>query len=158
MAKSKLKTLISEHLGIKRKNIEFEYPNNEDSGIRIYDNNKDENIFALNFALDEFCCGILALGDTTFSLNIEGLSEDNKDELCVELLNQTHKMIKSKVGDGINKGIITWSHTNDNTFAKALKSEYNTEDMPWKLVSEFYNPNSTNTVCYFIAKISEDRS
>lgn len=155
MAKSKLKTLISEYLDIKREDIEFIYPEDNEEEIQIVDTNSDRNVLCLEPSTDKFCCGILHLGETAWNNSINSLELEKKNELCVELFNQIQRMYASKNdSDDISEGLITWSHTEDNIFVQALLSEYNTEEMPWKLASKFFNKNSGNVVCYFTAKIN----
>lgn len=157
MERSELKEKLSVLIKVDKKLINFAL--SEDYiAIKV---NKSQVRMCLSE--NAYCCGILECGDTEYTLINEINSKEKRDELAVDCFNQIYDMIKENNGD-INdddddndnlfhKGILTWSHTNDNPIVIGLKSEFNTPDMPWKLVSEFYNPNSGNTVCYFIARL-----
>lgn len=154
MAKSLLKTKIVELLGVKREDIEFEVDTKDYwSAIKV---NK-QKLLAFNFVESNFCCGVLDCGETEISNKFVELSEEHKNSLLVDCFNQLYKMIKENVGTSdkeIAKGLLVWTHTNTNIGAIALRSEFNTEDMPWKFIQEFHNPNSGNTVNYFIANLN----
>lgn len=141
-----LKTRLTELLSIKRDDIEFVETDTE-FGITI----SNEEFIMFEAEQNAFCCGILELGESVIREILENLSQLEKNILIVECMNKIHTMVKRNTS--IRQGIVTFSHITTNPIVIALKSDNNTEDMPWKLVSEFHNPNSNNTVCYFIARL-----
>lgn len=148
MARSLLKTKISEILGIERGKISFDV---DDETFKITIGG-GENLLKFEVEESNYCCGVLDCGETDWSPSLfSSLDEDTRNSLTVDCFNQLYKMIKENVS---TKGLLTWTHTNDNQLAIALRSEYNTESMPWKFIQEFYNPNSSNTVNYFIANLN----
>lgn len=145
MAKSLLKTKIVELLKVRREDIEFQA---EEDVVSITIDNRA--FLSFEIEQNEFCCGIAEAGNTELSdLILRNLSIEDRNSLLIDCMKQCYKMIK----ENRTEGIITYSNTSTNSISEALKSEFNTEDQPWKLVSEFRNPNSGNTVCYFIARL-----
>lgn len=153
MAKSLLKTKIVELLKVDRKSIVFDIDIEEEVSIRI----SGVDLLKFEFIENPFCCGVLDCGTTEISNQFNLLTEDDRNSLLVDCFNQLFKMIRENTGGDegeIAKGLLVWTHTNNNIGSIALRSQFNTEDMPWKFIQEFHNPNSGNTVNYFIANLN----
>lgn len=144
MAKSKLKTLIAKLYNVDRTKIEFNY---DDLSISV----DGQDILSINVDEDPYCCGIQNAGDISIYINSDiDLTEEDKDNLIQKLMNKLLKMIEAYC----NKGLVTFSHVEDNIIVKALTAE--NYDGPWKLASKFINPNSDNTIYYFVAVINQE--
>ncbi len=164
MAKSRLKTLIQEIYGVERDRIEFctEDLNTSDEGVLSIDADNCV-LFSLEANENNWCCGIMDLGETRFNRTYNGFkpsdfTEELQNEFYVQCMNQVYKEYKKAVKAGETKrGLLTWTHTDDNSVVRALLSEFNTEDMPWKLKDTFFNPNSGNTVCLFTANLNVEK-
>lgn len=144
MAKSELKTLIAKLYNVDRTKIEFNY---DDLSISV----DGQDILSINVDEDRYCCGIQNAGGISIYINSDiDLTEEDKDNLIQKLMNQLLKMIEACC----NKGLVTFSHIEDNEITQALIQEsYNG---PWKQVSNFINPNSGNKVFYFVAEINQE--
>lgn len=152
MAKSLLKTKIQELFSVTdRGSISFVV---EEDGDQFVINVDDRIIFSLELRGNEFCCGILELGDTLYSFSINGisvndLSDDDRNELYYLIMEQAVKSISEAYG---NKGLLSWTHIDSNSIVNSLITN---PESSWKLVNEFHNPNSGNTVCQFTAVINQ---
>jgi len=142
MAKSELKTLISQLFNIDRKEIIFDY---NDLSISV----DGDTLLEIDLPEEnKYCCGIYNIGNFLVSLP-DSISEENKINLVQKLMTQLLKMV-AEYG---NKGLVTFSHIEDNIIVKALTAE--NYEGPWKLASSFINPDTKNKVYYFVAEINQ---
>lgn len=139
MALSKLKTMLEE-LNINRNKIEFNY---DDISITVNDN----LIISLDCKENEYCCGILDVGDLYISDLITHFQVTNKILLVQELMNQLLKMISTEN----SHNLITFSHIESNIVTQALLDK--NYKGPFKNVGSFINSKTGSKVYYFIAII-----
>lgn len=157
--KAELIEFLSLILKIKKDSVIFTDTYNT-LNITVIINKVKNTVFGLSFSDDTYCCGITAAGNTGIYHPgaIGGLSTSERAELYQLLMDYVVENCKERVEDREwSKGLLTWSHTDHFSITHALLDpEYTSNpDRSWKESATFHNPNSGNTVVYFIADISD---